>query len=204
MSRFAAVTVLAATLGLMCSSALAQDYITQTVPPTAPYMHELEKVYELGIIEGYRDATFRPDQHVERAELWVAFNRLVDVCRTRGMQLPVDYRPYEATYGRGFRDHWGMEAWERLIKTYLADDRPLPIMMDYDGNIKRIEFAELAVAVLRAYGVVPYDMTPAEIAIGDSIMVRQPDGQFHFQSGMPRWELAVCMSRLLDTIAPAQ
>jgi hypothetical protein len=43
-SRFAAVTVLAATLGLMCSSALAQDYITQTVPPTAPYMHELEKV----------------------------------------------------------------------------------------------------------------------------------------------------------------
>ncbi|MFP4248883.1 MAG: S-layer homology domain-containing protein [Armatimonadota bacterium] len=204
MSRFAAVTVLAATLALMCSSALAQDYITQTVPPTAPYMHELETVYELGIIEGYRDATFRPDHNVERAELWVAFNRLVDVCRTRGMQLPVDYEPYEATYGRGFRDHWGMEAWERLIKTYLADDRPLPVMMDYDADIKRIEFAELAVAVLRAYGVVPYDITPAEIAIGEDIMIRQPDGQFHFQGAMPRWELAVSMSRLLDTIAPMQ
>lgn len=204
MCRFAAVTALAATLMLACGSAWAQDYITQTVPATAPYLHDLEKVYELGIIEGYRDDTFRPEQNVERAELWVACNRFIDVVRMRGLELPVDYKPYLATYGRGFRDHWGMEAWERLTKTYLADDRPVPIMMDFDAPIKRIEFAELAVGLMRMYGVIPNDLTPAEIAVGEDIMVRQPDGQFHFQSGMPRWEMAVCLSRLLDTIVPVQ
>lgn len=202
MRRFAAVIALAATLALACGSAWAQDYITQTVPPMAPYMHDLEKVYNLGIIEGYRDDTFRPDQIVERAELWVALNRFIDVCRARGLELPVDYKPYLATHGRGFRDHWGMEAWERLTKTYLADDRPVPIMMDFDASVKRIEFAELAVALMRAYGVIPNDLTPPELAIGDQIMVRQPDGEFHFQSGMPRWELAVCLSRLVDAVAP--
>jgi len=198
----AVITALAATLALACGGAWAQDYITQTVPPTARYMHDLEKVYALGIIEGYRDDTFRPDEIVERAELWVAFNRFIDVSRMRGLELPEDYKPYLATYGRGFRDHWGMEAWERLTKTYLADDRPVPIMMDFDAQIKRIEFAELAVALMRGYGMIPYDMTPAELAVGEDIMVRQSDGFFHFQSAMPRWELAVGLSRLLDAVAP--
>jgi len=198
----AVITALAATLAFACGGASAQDYITQTVPPTAPYIHDLEKVYALGIIEGYRDDTFRPDEIVERAELWVAFNRLIDVSRMRGLELPEDYEPYLATYGRGFRDHWGMEAWERLTKTYLADDRPVPIMMDFDAPIKRIEFAELAVALMRGYGMIPYDMTPAELAVGEDIMVRQPDGFFHFQSAMPRWEMAVCLSRLLDAVSP--
>ena len=45
-------------------------------------------------------------------------------------------------------------------------------------------------------------MTPAEVAIGEDIMVRQPDGYFHFQSPMPRWEMAVALSRLLDTLVP--
>jgi hypothetical protein len=165
-------------------------------------MHELETVYELGIIEGYRDDTFRPDEIVERAELWVAFNRMIDLCRTRGLELPEDFKPYYATYGRGFRDHWGMEAWERLTKTYLADDRPVPIMMNFDAEIKRIEFAELAVALMRSYGAIPNDMTPPEIAVGEEIMVRQEDGYFHFQDAMPRWEMAVALSRLLDMLAP--
>jgi hypothetical protein len=76
------------------------------------------------------------------------------------------------------------------------------IVMDFDAPIKRIEFAELAVAIMRAYGVIPYSLQPAELAIGEDIMVRQPDGRFHFQEPMPRWELAVCLSRLLDIVAP--
>ncbi|MFW6155758.1 MAG: S-layer homology domain-containing protein [Armatimonadota bacterium] len=202
MRRFTAIAAVAATLALSCGAARAQDYITQTVPPTARYLHDLEKVYTVGIIEGYRDDTFRPDEVVKRAELWVALNRFIDVCRARGLELPDDYEPYLATYGRGLRDHWGMEAWERLTKSYLADDRPLPIMMDFDARVKRIEFAELAVALMRSYGMIPGDLTPPEVAIGEDIMVRQPDGDFHFQSSMPRWELAVCLSRLLDAVAP--
>ena len=202
MQKVAVITALVATLALGCDGVWAQDYITQTVPQTAPYMHDLEKMYVLGVIEGYRDDTFRPEQITERAELWVAFNRFIEVCRSRGLELQDDYKPYLATYGRGLRDHWGMEAWERLTKTYLADDRPLPVVLDFDEEINRIEFAELAVALMRGYGAIPYDLTPAEVAIGEDIMVRQPDGYFHYQSPMPRWEMAVALSRLLDTLAP--
>jgi len=192
----------AAALAVATPGAWAQDYITQTVPPMSPYMHDLERVYALGIIMGFEDGTFRPNDYVERAELWCAFNRFLDVCRMQGLEQPVDYEPFLATYGRGVRDHWGMEAWERMTKTYLTDKRPLPLLMDLDANIKRIEFAQVAVALMRGYGMLPADLTPAEIAIGDDIMVRQPDGNFHLQEGMPRWELAVCLSRLLDRVAP--
>ncbi len=202
MRTFALQIAVVAVLVVAVPGAWAQDYITQTVPPMAPYMHDLERVYSLGIIRGFEDGTFRPDDHVKRAELWCAFNHLLDVCRMQGLEQPVDYEPYLATYGRGVRDHWGMEAWERMTKTYLSDRRPLPLVMDLDADIKRIEFAQLAVATMRGYGMLPADLTPAEIAIGEDIMVRQPDGNFHLREDMPRWELAVCLSRLLERIAP--
>lgn len=202
MRRAAVCVTMVVALVLACGVAWAQDYITDTVDPLATYMHELERVYSLGIIEGYQDDTFRPDQNVERAELWVVFNRLIDVLRMKGMELPEDYEPHLATYGRGVRDHWGMEAWERMTKTYLVDRRPVALLMDLDAEIKRIEFAELAVRLLRGYATLPADLAPAEVAIGDGIMVRQEDGHFHFQEAMPRWEMAVAMSRLLDRIAP--
>lgn len=202
MRSIAVVVTLAAALAVVPATASAHDYITETVPPMAPYMHDLEKVYDFGIIHGFRDGTFRPDQPVARAELWVAFNRFADVCRVRGLQLPNDLPPWEYTYGRGVLDHWGMRAWERLLEAYLVDRRPVAPVMDFDAPIKRIEFAELAVAMMRAYGVIPADLQPAELAIGEDIMVRQPDGKFHFHSTMPRWELAVGMSRLIDRISP--
>ncbi|MGD9495782.1 MAG: S-layer homology domain-containing protein [Armatimonadota bacterium] len=204
MRTTAILMALAAVLSLAATGVWAQDDITQTVPPLAPYMHDLEKVYRLGVIMGYEDGTFRPDAYVERAELWCAFNRLVDVCRMRGLELPVDYEPFLATYGRGVRDHWGMEAWERMTKTHLVDRRPVALVMDLDAKVKRIEFAQLAVALLRAYGVLPADLAPAELAIGEDIMVRQSDGYFHMQEGMPRWELAVALSRLVDRLTPTQ
>jgi hypothetical protein len=202
MRTFALQLAVAVVLAVAVPGVWAQDYITQTVPPMAPYMHDLERVYSLGIIRGFEDGTFRPDDHVKRAELWCAFNRLLDVCRLQGLEQPIDYEPYLAIYGRGVRDHWGMEAWERMTKTYLSDRRPLPPVMDLDADIKRIEFAQLAVATMRGYGMLPADLTPAEIAIGEGIMVRQPDGNFYLREDMPRWELAVCLSRLLERIAP--
>ncbi|MEA3401227.1 MAG: S-layer homology domain-containing protein [Armatimonadota bacterium] len=202
MHRAAVCVTITVALALACGVAWAQDYITDTVDPLAPYMHDLERVYALGIMEGYQDDTFRPDQNVERGELWVAFNRLIDVLRMKGMELPEDYKPYLATYGRGVRDHWGMEAWERMTKTHLIDRRPVALVMDLDAEIKRIEFAELAVGVLRGYGMLQADLAPAEVAIGEEIMVRQEDGHFHFQGAMPRWEMAVALSRLLNRVAP--
>ncbi len=202
MRTAATLFALVAVLTLATPDARAQDYITQTVPPLARYMHDLEKVYNLGIIQGYEDGTFRPDDHLRRAELWAAFNRLLDVCRMQGLELPTDYEPFLATYGRGVRDHWGMEAWERMTKTYLVDRRPLPLVMDLDAPVKRLEFARLAVGVMRGYGLLPRDLMPAEIAIGEDIMVRQTDGYFHMHQAMPRWEMAVALSRLLDHVAP--
>jgi len=201
MRKLAILIALAAMLGV-AADGWAQDYITQTVPPMAPYMHDLERVYDLGIIMGHEDGTFRPDDFVERAEMFCAFNRLIDVCRMQGLELPRDYEPFLATYGRGVRDHWGMEAWERMVKTYTIDRRPVPELMDLDAPIKRIEFAQFAVKLMRGFGMLPYDLTPAEIAIGDGIMVTQADGFVHMQEAMPRWEMAVALSRLLDRIAP--
>ncbi len=196
------VVALCAAVALASGSAWSQDYLTQTVPPTAPYRADLQRMYELGIVIGDADGSYRPDDHVERAELWVALNRLIDVCRMQGLELPEDYEPYLATYGRGVRDHWGFEAWERMTKAYVADRRPVALMMNLDAPIKRQEFARLAVGVMRGYGALPKDLTPAEVAIGEDIMVRQSDGYVHFQEPMPRWELAVCLSRLLDHVAP--
>ncbi len=193
---------LVALMAFAAGAAWGQDYITETVDPLAPYMLELERVYELGIIEGYMDNTFRPHEIVERAELYVAFNRLIDVVRMNGTELPGDYEPHLATYGRGVRDHWGMEAWERLLKTFCVEKRPVPLVRNLDAKIKRIEFAELAVAVLRGYGVIPYSLAPAEVALDDEIMVKQADGKVHYQEAMPRWEMAVALSRLLDRIDP--
>lgn len=202
MRKLTILVVLSAMLSVAATCVWAQDTITQTVPPLAPYLHDLERVYSLGIIVGYEDGTFRPDAPVERAELWVAFNRLIDVCRMQGLELPSDYEPFLATYGRGMRDHWGMEAWERMTKTDLVDRRPSAMLMDLDAPIKRLEFAQMAVRLMRGYGVIPNDLTPAELAIGDDIMVRQPDGFFHMQEPMPRWELAVALSRLLARLVP--
>lgn len=202
MRREAVAFSIAAILALIPAGAGAHDYITETVPPMAPYLHDLERVYDLGIVHGFQDGTFRPDQPLTRAEMWVAFNRLIDVCRMRGLELPEDYEPWQATYSRGVRDHFGMRAWERMTKTYLVDCRPGPVIMDLDAPIKRIEFAELAVSLMRLYQVIPYELMPAERAIGADIMVRQADGRVHFHGEMRRWELAVAMSRLLDRIAP--
>lgn len=202
MRRIALIVALAAIAALSCSGARAQDLITDTVDPLAPYMHELERVYTVGIIHGFEDDTFRPDDITRRGELFVALNRLIDVARTRGLELPNDYAPDLATYGRGVRDHWAMEAWERLVLTTLADRRPVPLVLDFEAEIKRIEFAEYAVAIMRAYGAAPAHLTPAEIALDEGIMVVQDDGAVHFQGAMPRWELAVGLSRLLDRLAP--
>ena len=202
MRSLAVVIALATVLALLPAGVAAHDYITETVPPMAPYLHDLEKVYDLGIIHGYLDGTFRPDQPLTRAEMWVAFNRFIDICRMRGLELPVDYEPWEATYARGVRDHFGMKAWERMTKTYLVDRRPVQLIMDFDAPVKRVEFAQMAVALMRLYEVIPNDLQPAELAIGQDIMVRHPDGNFHFHSTMYRWELAVCLSRLMDRLAP--
>ena len=72
MRTFALQLAVAVVLAVAVPGAWAQDYITQTVPPMAPYMHDLERVYSLGIIRGFEDGTFRPDDHVKRAELWCA------------------------------------------------------------------------------------------------------------------------------------
>ncbi len=202
MRGIAVVVTLAVILAVSAGAATAQDYITETVPLTAPYLHHLENAYDLGIIHGFTDGTFRPDQPLRRAEMWVAFNRLADVCRIRGLELPGDYDPWIATYSRGVLDHWGIRAYERLTRTFMVDRRPAQMIMDFDAPVKRIEFAQLAMAMMQAYGVIPADLQPAELATDEDIMVRQPDGKVHFHSTMPRWEMAVAMSRLIDRLAP--
>ncbi|HUS81613.1 MAG TPA: S-layer homology domain-containing protein [Armatimonadota bacterium] len=202
-TRIVATVIVVSALLLTVAAASAQDYITQSIPRDAPYYTDLQRCYQLGLLEGYEDGTYRPDCILTRAELWVAFNRLVDIARMRGMTLTDDWDPIYATYARGVRDHWGIMSFERLLKCGLIEDPPMPNVRGFDQGIKRIEFADIAVHTMRAYGMLAPDMRPAELAIGTDIMVRQSDGNFHMQQGMPRWEFAVAMDRLLNVMFPA-
>ena len=55
---------------------------------------------------------------------------------------------------------------------------------------------------MRAYGMLALDLRPCELAVGDDILVRQTDGFYHMHEGMPRWEFAVAMNRLLNKMMP--
>ena len=197
-ARIAAICVLLVLAVPVC----AQDYITQSVPQDAPYFTDLQRCYQIGLLVGYRDGTYRPDAVLTRAELWVAFNRLVDLSRAQGMSLESDLDPIYATYARGVRDHWGIMSFERLLRCGLIEDPPMPNVRGFDEGIKRVEFAAIAVRTMRAYGMLRSDLRPVELAIGEDIMVRQSDGHFHMQDGMPRWEFAVAMNRLLNQMFP--
>ncbi len=203
MQNYFAVTIaVVCTLAMLVAPAGAQDFITETVPQNAPYFTDLQRTYQVGLLVGYEDGTYRPDEVLTRAELWVAFNRLVDMARMDGMGLGSDLDPVFATYARGVRDHWCIASFERLLRVGLIEDPPMPNVRGFDEGVKRIEFAQIAVAAMRAYGMVAPDMRPAELAIGTDIMVIQPDGHFHMQEGMPRWEFAVAMNRMLNKMFP--
>ena len=185
---------------LLAVPASAPDALTHPGPPNARYAPSLDRAWRAGVIVGYPDCTFKPDQILTRAELCEGFNRLLDVVRiTQGIAFEDDLDP---TYARGVRDHWGFHAWERLLNLKLVDHRPMQLVRDMDAGVWRLDFAELAVHTLRAYGLIPTDLTPVEIAIGD-VMVRQADGKVHFCSPMPRWEFAVAMSNLLAKVSAA-
>jgi len=182
---------------VVASTAWSQDALTDTVPRYASYLQPLERAWHAGVIVGYPDGSFRPNDILTRSELWEGFNRLLDVVRvTKGLTLEDDVDP---TYARGVRDHWAFGSWERLLAVKLLEHRPVPPVRDMAAEVTRLEFAELAVATMRAYGAANPDMSPVQVAIGDT-MVRQADGKVHFHSAMPRWEFAVAMARLLDTL----
>jgi len=198
------IATVCALLAIAVVPVLAQDYITQSVPRDAIYYTDLQRCYQLGLLMGYEDGTFRPNAILTRAELWVAFNRLLDIGRAQGLTLESDLAPIYATWARGVRDHWAIMSFERLLKVGLLEHRPMPEVRGFDEGIKRIEFAELAVATMRAYGVLAADLRPCELAVGDDILVRQPDGRYHMHQGMPRWEFAVAMNRLVNKLFATQ
>ena len=190
----AGITLLAGSL------AWSQDALTDTVPPQARYLGELQRAWSVGVLMGYPDGSYRPDDLHSRAELWAGFNRLIDVAyQAKAPFLLGDISP---TYARGVRDHWGFASFERLLAVKLLEHRPMPHVRDMDAFVERLECAQLAVATLRGFGRLEKSMAPAELCIGD-IMVRQADGKVYFHDAMPRWEFAVAMSRLLDAIIPA-
>ena len=181
-------------------TAWSQDALTDTVPRDARYAQPLNHAWSAGVLMGYPDGTFRPNDMLTRAELWAGFNRLLDAAyEAKAPYLLGDISP---TYARGVRDHWGFASFERLLSVKLIEHRPMPWVRDLDAPVQRLECAQLAVAALRGFGVIAPGMAPSELAIGD-IMVRQADGKVHFHELMPRWEFAVAMDNMLRAIVAA-
>lgn len=82
---FMTIALVAVMLFAMGMSALAVDFTD--VKSNDWYTEDLSNAVSQGIIKGYEDGTFRPDEKVSRAEMVAMFNRALDIKYAR----PISY-----------------------------------------------------------------------------------------------------------------
>lgn len=155
---------------------------------------------ELGIVNGYKDGTFRPDQALNRAELATIVGR--------SLKLPAD-----GSSSTSFTDHAAIPAY---AKPYVAQLNALQLINGYtDGTFRpaqNITRAELAVIIARALKL---DGT-AELSFADKssipawaqneiallaelgIMTGKADGKFDPNRSTTRAEVMTVIIRVVD------
>lgn len=82
---------------LSSTTTLALSKFFTDVDTNSWYGTSVEKLADLGIIKGYHDGTFKPDQKVSRAELAVMLDRVIQYVET-GKIVNTDTIPDETTY----------------------------------------------------------------------------------------------------------
>lgn len=160
---------------------------------------------ELGIVNGYKDGTFRPDQALNRAELATIVGR--------ALKLPAD-----GSSSTSFTDHAAIPAY---AKPYVAQLNALQLINGYtDGTFRpaqNITRAELAVIIARALKL---DGT-AELSFADKssipawaqneiallaelgIMTGNADGKFDPNRSTTRAEAMTVIIRVVDYLESA-
>ncbi len=164
-----------------------------------------------GIISGYEDYTFRPDDTIDRAECAAVLSR--------ALALPAGSQADLA----GFRDSTNIPAWASnpvsaavkagLIKGYPEEDgtmtfRPeLPVTrVELAVILSRVAVQKLGSQQLPAAGFADWDQVPAwaqadvSVAGGLDLIKGYPDGAFKPAKEVTRAEAATMMARLLEKI----
>lgn len=175
-----------------------------------PYVKDLK---EAGIMNGYPDGSFKPDQPLTRAEAAAAIVRLMDgeASARAGVasfsDLPADYWAYEAIlsakdkgwisgYGNGmFRPNRAMtraELASLLLNLYPDTAKPEVSVSSSSSSssLFRSGFPDVS-AGYWAY-------TRINKVKGNNLMLGDPDGRFYPERAVSRAELAVVLTRLLE------
>ncbi len=101
MKKTLIVLLVGALLG--STAAFGASKLFADVPDDAWYTEAVENLVEKGIIQGYPDQTFRPSNSVNRAELVVIIDRLIEYIETGEVQIEEEEAIYSnAEYGFSF------------------------------------------------------------------------------------------------------
>ncbi|MEW5762228.1 MAG: S-layer homology domain-containing protein [Bacillota bacterium] len=168
------------------------------------------KLAGMGIVSGYPDGTFKPENEITRAEITAILVRAFKLAPGGEQELK-------------FKDNAAIPAWARgavaaAVKEGLVKGYPQPdgtATFEADRPVSRVEMAALAVRILeKKTGAI----TPAELkfadagaipgwakasvgaAIAKGIIAGYPDNTFRAKASATRAETAAMVLRLLDAV----
>ncbi|MCL6447071.1 MAG: S-layer homology domain-containing protein [Armatimonadetes bacterium] len=164
----------------------------------------------MGVISGYADGTFRPDNEISRVE--------VTTILVRALKLPAGTAPDPKFKDNASIPDWARGAVAAAAKEGLVRGCPQPdgtVTFEADRPVSRVEMAALGARILeKKIGTV----TPAELGFTDTgnipdwarasvgaavargIVAGYPDGTFRAKTPMTRAEAAAMILRLLDAV----
>lgn len=169
---------------------------------------EIISSVKAGLVTGYPDGTFRPDQKITRAEFYSLLVRL------KGL-------PLEANASQTFQDvppsHWAFSYVSAALKAGYLGLPPYPLDLEPDGVITRKEIAQ---AVVRALGwesvalsranarptfsdALSYPFAPyIQVAEECGLIKGYPDGTFRPNEGASRAEALTVLERMKNPTQP--
>ncbi|MGB9875515.1 MAG: S-layer homology domain-containing protein [bacterium] len=169
---------------------------------------EIISSVKAGLVTGYPDGTFRPDQKITRAEFYSLIVRLKGI-------------PLEPSSPQTFQDlppsHWAFPYVSSALKAGYLGLPPYPLDLEPDGAITRKEIAQAAVrasgwesvALSRANArpsfsdALSYPFAPyIQVAEECGLIKGYPDGTFKPENGATRAEALTVLERMKNPASP--
>lgn len=157
-------------------------------------------VIEAGLMRGYPDGTFRPDDPISRGEVYTLLARQSGVTSVGISALPPGWSG----------DHWAAPSGAALVQAGILVPAEEPTGGDWDAKITRASLARL---LMRLQGrtapqqgvnqLIPdiqgrVDAAWISTAVAQGLMTGYPDGSFGPEDSFTRAQTAVVIQRLRD------
>lgn len=170
----------------------------------------VEKLAGMGIITGYPDGTFKPNNKITRAEITAILVRALKLTPANAHDLK-------------FKDNASIPAWARemvatALKEGLVKGYPKPngeITFEANRPVSRAEMAVLVTRIMEKkkstvktaelkfvdnVSIPEWAKTSIEMAVGEGIIQGYPDNTFRAEREITRAEVAAMLLRMLDTL----